>query len=161
MWLDGYMTLTSRGVPYREAMLAVWLSLSKDDRGSLKTRDDFARFMGVSRQVTYQWEWGHVKRGKGESRVRQYAELLQVMRMRGERLAEVDEVTYKKAVRRGSTVSDRTLYYQRAGVWKQAIDLHHMGADEGPIDYVDVTQAELDAIRQALANETSGGGPSG
>jgi len=149
-WLEGYLFLRSRGVRYRDAMLATWLSLATDDRGDIATREDFARLMGVSRATTYQWESRRPK-------IHDWAELLRLMRLRGARLAEVDERTYRAAVAADSSASDRKLYYQRAGVWDEEATLHLVGAQGGPMEYVDVTGDELDAIRQALA-EAAGGG---
>lgn len=113
-WLDGYLFLRARGVRYRDAMLATWLSLRTDDRGDVRTRDDFARLMGVARATTYGWEGRRPE-------IRQWAELLQVMRMRGARLAEIDERTFEAAVGEESSASDRKLYYQRAGVWEESV----------------------------------------
>jgi len=125
-WLDGYLWLRGRGVRYRDAMLATWLSLAKDDRGSIATRDDFARVMGVARATTYDWEGRRPE-------IRQWAELLQVMRMRGMRLAEVDERTYEAAAGkegRSTTAADRKLYYQRAGVWEEELGVLLREGDE-------------------------------
>ncbi len=113
-WLEGYLFLKARGVRYRDAMLAVWLSLAKDDRGEVETREEFARLMGVARATTYGWE-------ARRPEIRQWAELLQVMRMRGMRLAEVDERTYWAAVNEEGSATDRKLYYQRAGVWEESV----------------------------------------
>jgi len=113
-WLDGYLFLRAKGVRYRDAMLATWLSLGKDDRGEVHSREDFAHVMGVSRATTYAWE------GR-RPQIRRWAELLQVMRLRGSRLAEVDEATFLAA--KGGTAADRKLYYQRAGVWEEDLGL--------------------------------------
>jgi len=153
-WLDGYLFLKARGVRYRDAMLAVWLSLRTDDRGEVRTRGDFARLMGVARATTYGWEGRRPE-------IRQWAELLQVMRMRGMRLAEVDERTYWAAVDEEGSATDRKLYYQRAGVWEDMQRLRVVGDGDGPVQYVDVTNEEIEAIRRALAEEAAGGGTEG
>jgi len=122
-WLDGYLWLRGRGVRYRDAMLATWLSLRRDDRGDVATRSDFARLMGVQRSTTYCWEGRRPE-------IRQWAELLQVMRMRGARLAEVDERSYSSAAGDKSTAADRKLYYQRAGVWEEDLGLRLVEDEE-------------------------------
>jgi hypothetical protein len=91
-WAEGYWILRKKGVPGRDAALVTWLSLGKDDRGEFDTREKFAQgVMGVSRATTYDWE---AKRPE----VREWAEFLLMLRMRGSRLAEVDEATYGAAV---------------------------------------------------------------
>lgn len=150
-WLEGYLFLRGQGVRYRDAMLATWLSLSRDDRGGVPTRNDFANVMGVVRATTYQWE-------SRRPEIRQWAELLQVLRLRGSRLAQVDERTYEAAAAEGGSAADRKLYYQRAGVWEEEQRLHLVGAEEGPMEYVDVGDEELEAIRRALIGDAAGGG---
>ena len=148
-WLDGYLWLRGRGVRYRDAMLATWLSLRKDDRGELGTREDFARLMGVSRAATYAWE------GK-RPEIRQWAELLQVIRMRGARLAEVDERTYLAAVAAcKSTAADRKLYYQRAGVWEEELGVALREGEESLRDLVGR------GFERALARAYADGGEEG
>ena len=154
VWLEGYLLLRAQGVGYRDAMLATWLSLSTDDRGDVPTREDFANLMGVARATTYQWE------GRRPI-IRDYAEMLRVMRLRGANLAAVDGRTFAAAVSSESSASDRKLYYQRAGVWDDATTLHVMGKEDGPVEYVDVTGEELDAIRQALVQKATGSGQEG
>ena len=128
-WLEGYLFLRARGVRYRDAMLAVWLSLRTDDRGEVRTRGDFARLMGVARATTYGWEGRRPE-------VRQWAELLQVMRMRGARLAEVDERTFWAAVDEEGSATDRKLYYQRAGVWEESVGVMLREEEESLRDLV-------------------------
>jgi len=113
-WFDGYLFLRAKGVKGHDALLATWLSLGKDDRGEINSRENFARLVGRSRATTYLWE------GR-RPQIRRWAELLQVMRLRGSRLAEVDEATFMAAVRGGA--ADRKLYYQRAGVWEEDVGL--------------------------------------
>lgn len=126
-WRDGYLMLRANGVRPNDAMLAVWLSCAIDDRGDLRSRDDFARFMGVCRAVTYQWE-------ARRPEIRRWSELLQVMRMRGARLAQVDVATFEAAVGEKGTAADRKLYYQRAGVWEDESRVHLVGDEDGPVD---------------------------
>lgn len=151
-WLEGYLFLRAQGVRHRDAMLATWLSLATDDRGDIPTREAFAELMGVSRAATYTWE-------SRRPEIRVWAEKLQVLRLRGSRLAEVDERTYEAAAGADGSAADRKLYYQRAGVWEDVERLRLVGAEDGPVEYVDVTEAELEAIRHALKGE--GGGTEG
>jgi hypothetical protein len=153
LWYDGYQLLRAQGVRFRYAALAVWLSLRSDDRGDIRTRADFANLMGVARATTYQWE--------ERQPVRKWAELLRLIRLRGSRLSEVDERTYEAAKSIEGGASDRKLYYQRAGVWTEARTLHLVGADDGPVEYTDVTKEEIDAIRRALTEEAARGGEAG
>lgn len=152
-WEDGYRFLRARGVRYRYAMLAAWLSCGSDDRGDLGTRADFADFMGVSRSTTYQWE--------ERQPVREWAEMLRVMRLRGARLAEVDERTYLSAAGETSSAADRKLYYQRAGVWEDQQRLTLVG-DEDADAVRQEQQVTFDvdrlpvAVLEALAAEGRG-----
>lgn len=111
-WMEEFAFLRAKKVHYKHALLAVWLSLSKDDRGEVKTRDDLAKVLGVAKQTTYDWEHKHPE-------IAEYAELLLLRRMRGSRLAEVDEMTYQAAAAEAGTHNDRKLYYKRAGVWDE------------------------------------------
>lgn len=149
-WKEGYDFLKSRGVRHRYAALAVWLSLSSDDRGDIQTRDDFARLMGVSRSTTYDWE--------KKQPVREWAEKLQVMRLRGARLAEVDERTFLAATSVEGSASDRKLYYQRAGVWEDRVGVRPVDPGDGPAGYEDISDDELAAIEEALAEAAAGRG---
>lgn len=153
-WMEGYLLLRAQSVRYRDAMLATWLSLSTDDRGDVRTREDLANLMGVARATTYQWE------GRRPA-IRDYAEMLRVMRLRGAKLAEVDQRSYNAAVAIESSASDRKLYYQRAGVWDDESTLHVVGKDDRPVEYTNVTGEELEAIRQALAQEAARGSQAG
>ncbi len=144
-WREGYdyLIATKPGVKYYDALLAVWLSVGKDDRGSLKTRDDFARFIGVSRAVTYQWQ-------ERRPEIVEWAREIVELRFDNSKIAAVDGRVIAKATSRRTTVSWVRLFYERAGLLKASFDLHHKGADDGPVEYVDVTKRELDAIRDAL-----------
>ena len=153
-WLEGYLLLRAQGVRYRDAMLATWLSLSTDDRGDVPTREEFANLMGVARATTYQWE------GRRPA-IRDYAEMLRVIRLRGAKLAEIDQRSFEAAVDAESNASDRKLYYQRAGVWDDESTLRVVGKDDGPVEYTNVMGEELDAIRQALAQAAARSGQAG
>jgi hypothetical protein len=153
IWLAEYEYLRTQGLRHYEAVLSVWLSLSKDDRGNVQTRDDLARVLGVARATTYEWEAKHPQ-------IREQAEALQVRRLRGSRLADVDERTYQAAIAVAGTAKDRQLYYQRAGVWEEAQRVRVVGDDDDQ-PYADVTEGEIEAIRRALSGKDSGGGTPG
>ena len=147
-WREGYdyLMATKAGIRYYDALLAVWLSVSKDDRGTLETRDDFARFIGVSRAVTYQWQ-------DRRPEILVWARELVEHRFDNSKIAAVDGRVIQKATARSTTVPWVRLFYERAGLLKASFNLHHMGAEDGPVEYVDVTDGELDAIRDALQRE--------
>lgn len=149
-WREGYdyVMATKPGVQYYDALLAVWLSVGKDDRGTLKTRDDFARFIGVSRAVTYQWQ-------ERRPEILEWAREIVELRFDNSKIAAVDGRVIQKATARRTTVSWVRLFYERAGLLKASFDLHHKGAEDGPVEYVDVTERELDAIRDALRGAES------
>ena len=162
-WLADYRLLRSQGWKWKDAFCIVWVSLRKDDRGKLPTIDALTDWLGVSRR------WFYNRRGKfdnqpgpGQNLWELTAEHLQLRRLRGGRLAEVDEVTYSKASHtQDSTARDRELYYKRAGVWQDEQRIQLVGEGGGPIDYMDVTDEEIDAIREALQGETSSSGEAG
>lgn len=155
-WREGYdfLMATQPGIRYYDALLAVWLSVSKRDRGHLRTQEDFADFIGVSRAVTYQWM-------KRRPEILEWAQELVELRFNSTRVADVDERVYQKAAGLKSTPAWVRLFYQRAGKLTEALDLHHMGEDGGPVEYTDVTKDELERIRSALVGEAQGGGAPG
>jgi hypothetical protein len=155
-WRDGYdfLMATKPGISYYDALLAVWLSVTKHDRGTLKTQQDFADFVGVSRAVTYQW----INR---RPQILEWAQELVELRFSATRVADVDERVYQKAASVKSTPAWVRIFYQRAGKLKEELDLHHSGEEGGPVEYADVTGDELERIRSALVGETQGGGPPG
>jgi hypothetical protein len=158
-WVEGYLYLrTVHGASPHDAMLAVWMSVASYDRGDLKSRDDFSAFIGVSRAVTYQWE-------RRRPQIREWVEELQFMRLHGARLAEVDERTYLAAIGTDGSASDRKLYYERANVLKAEGKLKLVGGDkedgDSPIEFVNVTDAELDEIRDALERQATSSGKAG
>jgi hypothetical protein len=155
-WRDGYdfLMATKPGIRYYDAFLAVWLSVSKRDRGTLKTQQDFADFIGVSRAVTYQWM-------NRRPQILEWAEELVELRFNSTRVADVDERVYQKAASVKSTPAWARLFYQRAGRLTEELDLHHSGEEGGPVEYADVTRDELQRIRSALSGEAQGGGAPG
>lgn len=150
LWLDGYLYLRAKGVRYRDAMLAVWLSLGKDDRGDVKTRADFANLLGISRATTYHWETHRP--------IQRWAEALLLIRLRGSRLAEVDEATYDAAIAETGAAGDRRLYYQRARVLEETTRLLFDEAQD-PLDFEDISDDELEAVEAALIEQTQSRSP--
>lgn len=151
-WREGYdfLMATKPGVQYYDALLAVWLSVGKDDRGKLRTRDEFAGFIGVSRAVTYQWQ-------ARRPEIAAWAQELVELRFGGTRLADVDERVYEKAKGRNSTPGWARLFYERGGVLRQVLGLHHMGPDDGPVQIEDVK----DELERRLCSIAAGEGAAG
>lgn len=91
------------------AFLASWLSVRKDDRGSLHTYEDVANMLGVTRKTLHHW--------KIKYKLEESAEQLRIMRMRGDRIGEVDWAVYQAAINpTDGKAADRRLFYERAGV---------------------------------------------
>lgn len=142
---EGYLLLRASGWLWREAFCIAWLSLGRDDRGELGTVGELCGFLGVSRMWFYEhkarydnepvqglnaWEW--------------WAERLQLGRLRGQRLADVDEATYQRAASMGGKAADRELFYKRAGVLVQRSEVT---ATVGQVvDVAELDEAELDAL---------------
>ena len=136
MLRETFEFLKANKVHYRMAFLLAWNSCAEDDRGAIKTRDDFARFMGVCRQVTYQWinRFGRVE-------YKCWLEDIHRMRMLGSRMAQVDQCTYEAAVSPAGKAVDRELFYKRAGVWKDNGRVELVGDAAQPIRVIEVGSA--------------------
>lgn len=115
-WEEGYRLLRARGLKVRDAIIAVWLSLASDDRGELTTQEALAEFLGYQRRQT-------IYERRVKRRLDDWAERLLILRLRGERLAEVDERTFQAAVNEEGSHQDRRLYYQRAGVFQERVEI--------------------------------------
>jgi len=96
--------------------VAAWLSLHKDDRGELATFGKLAEWLGVSRQTVYKW--------RGTYRLDEWAEQMRLLALRGDKLGNVDRVTYEQAIKGESPVDARRLYYQRVGVLGQELTIY-------------------------------------
>lgn len=140
-FLESYLGLRAHGWEWREALCIGWMSLGRDDRGELRTVADLCDFLGVSRM----WFYEHKARydnepAQGLNAWDWWAERLQLLRLRGSRLAEVDEAVYRRAVSGEGKAADRELYYKRAGVLVtrtevsatvgQAVDVSALSDDE-------------------------------
>ena len=115
LWQDSYHFLRARGLNWRSALIATWYSLKRDDRGELASVQALAEFLGITRQRVHQLIAQH--------NLGDWVGLLQFIRLGGYRLAEVDERSYQAASGAESSASDRRLYYERAGVLKQQINV--------------------------------------
>lgn len=154
-FLESYLSLRSVGWSWREAFCIGWLSLGRDDRGSLATVGDLCDFLGVSRM----WFYEHKARyehepAEGLNAWDWWAERLQLARLKGQRLAEVDEAVYNRAVSGDGKAADRELYYRRARVLQSGPDVTvNVGQ---AVDVRQATDAELDAILRREANVVEG-----
>lgn len=162
-FLESYETLKATGWAWREAFCIAWLSLGRDDRGGLETVNALCDFLGVSRM----WYYEHKARydnepARGLNAWDWWAERLQLARLRGSRLAEVDEAVYQKAVSGMGKAADRELYYKRAGV---LVNRSEVSASIGQtVDVAELTDDELDALLardRQKADRMSGDGTSG
>ena len=102
-----YMRSTT-GLRPGPCFVCAWMSVSKDDRAPLDTWTALADWLGFARQTLYAW--------RSRYKLDEWAEQLRMVRMRGDRLGQVDERTYKEAVSEEGSVAARRLYYERAGV---------------------------------------------
>ena len=150
-WREGYdfLIASQPGIRYYDALLAVWLSVSKKDRGKLKTQQEFADFVGVSRAVTYQWM-------SRRPEILEWARELVELRFSSTRVADVDERTYQKASGTKSSPAWVKLFYQRAGILMEEMGLHHMGADDGPVEIKRTSEMSDEQLATVIAG---GSGP--
>lgn len=157
-WMDDYRYLRSQRWSWKDALSIVWMSLRRDDRGELQKVEELTNWLGVSRQ----WFYGRRRKFDNQPAVGLnlwdvLAEQLQLRRLRGSRLAAVDEVTFEKAVGEDTTARDRELYYKRAGVLQNEQRIQLVGGGGGPIEFEDVSDDDLETIRDALSEAGSGG----
>jgi len=144
-FLESYMSLRANGWGWREAFCIAWQSLGRDDRGGLSSVADLCDFLGVSRM------WYYEHKAKYENEPAQglnawdwWAERLQLARLRGHRLAEVDEATFRRAVSFEGKAADRELYYKRAGVLVQRSEV--VATVGQVVDVAALDEAALDAL---------------
>lgn len=114
-WQEGYFLLRELGLSWRSAIIATWYSLRKDDRGSLPTVASLAEFLGITDR--------RVRQVVVKDKLQEWTAWLIFSRLGGERLAEVDRVTFDKAAATDGTAADRRLFYERARVLQQDINL--------------------------------------
>lgn len=144
-FLESYMGLRANGWGWREALCIAWMSLGRDDRGGLNTVADLCDFLGVSRMWFYEHKTRYENEpAQGLNAWDWWAERLQLARLRGHRLAEVDEATFRRAVSFDGKAADRELYYKRAGV---LVSKSEVVATVGQtVDVAELDEAALDAL---------------
>ncbi len=129
-WGEAMDFLATMGVQPDDAMLAVWYSLPKKDRG---TREELARRLGVSRAVTYQWEERH--RYTIKDAVLTIEDLGRLVRLRrvGTWVPDIERRLYLNATRADANASIIALALKYAGALGDDITLHLQGKGENPI----------------------------
>ena len=161
-WLEDYRLLRSKGWKWKDAMAIVWMSLRRDDRGVLDSVEELTNWLGVTRR------WFYSRRAKfdgqptpGQNLWDVAAEQLQLRRLRGCRLAEVDERTFEQAVAAAGTARDRELYYKRAGVLPSQLQVTGTTSNETRVRFdVSGLSAEVlaDLADEGEPGEAEGGG---
>jgi hypothetical protein len=116
---EAYRLLRSYGFRPKDSFIGAWLSCHKDDRGSLSTVGELADWLGIARQTVY----NHIKK----HRLNEWAEQLRLLQLRGDALGEVDRVALAQARDPEAPVAARRLYYERAGVLKEQVDIEVIG----------------------------------
>ena len=109
--------------------VGAWMSLSKDDRGErLQTWNKLAAWLSVVRETLYRW--------RSNYQLDEWAELLRLMELRGEKLGNVDLVAYNQAIDPNAPVDARRLFYQRVGALGQEITIHDQSLKERLTDWL-------------------------
>lgn len=123
---DFLMETKGPEIRYYDALLAVWMSATKKDRGDLAGWQEFADFIGVSRQVLYQW----IKR---RPEIKEWAKELTENRFDASTIAEVDAELCRRAKSRMGKTADIRLFYERAGVLKNDSRITLAGDEDEPV----------------------------
>lgn len=120
---EAYRYLRSRtGWRPGPCFVGAWLSLHRDDRGTLHTFGELSEWLGVARQTAYKW--------RADYRLDEWAEMLRLQQLRGEALGEVDRMTLAKALDPEAPTDARRLYYQRAGVLNQEVTISDLSQEQ-------------------------------
>jgi len=129
-WGEAMDFLATMGVQPDDAMLAVWYSLPKKDRG---TREELARRLGISRAVTYQWEERH--RYTIKNAVLTIEDLGRLVRLRrvGTWVPDLERRLYLNATRADANAPIIALALKYAGALTDDMTLHLQGKGENPI----------------------------
>jgi hypothetical protein len=156
-WIEDYRLLRSQGWKWKDAFSVVWMSLRRDDRGALGSVEELTNWLGVTRR----WFYGRRSKFdnqpvKGANLWDLMAEQLQLRRLKGARLAEVDERTFDAAVAQGGTARDRELYYKRAGVLPSTVQVTGSTSNEVKVNF-DVSGLPAEVLAD-LADEGEPGG---
>ena len=105
---EAYWQIRGLGYTCRQAMIGAWLSLGSRQRGPVRNTQQLADLLGC-----------HVREIQREIRdrapLRDVAENIRARYWR-DRIADVDEATYRDAIAPMSSAADKKLAYQRAGV---------------------------------------------
>jgi hypothetical protein len=145
-WAEGIDYLTSLGVQPDDAMLAVWYSLAKKDRG---TREQLAQRLGISRQVTYQWEERHTyPLGGAVLTIRDLGRMVRMQRV-GQWVPDIERRLLLNATRADANAALIALALKYAGVITDEVTLHLQGKGDGPMEIrraAELSDDELAAI---------------
>jgi hypothetical protein len=131
-WAEGMDYLISLGVQPDDAMLAVWYSLAKKDRG---TREQLAQRLGISRQVTYQWEERHTyPLGGAVLTIRDLGRMVRMQRV-GQWVPDIERRLLLNATRADANAAliALALRYSGATITDDVV-LHLQGKGDGPVD---------------------------
>jgi len=131
-WAEGIDYLISLGVQPDDAMLAVWYSLAKKDRG---TREQLAQRLGISRQVTYQWEERHTYPiGKAVLTIRDLGRMVRMQRV-GQWVPDIERRLLLNATQADANAAliALALRYSGATITDEVV-LHLQGKGDGPVD---------------------------
>jgi DNA-binding XRE family transcriptional regulator len=147
-WSEGMDFLATINVQPDDAMLAVWYSLPKKDRG---TREELARRLGVSRAVTYQWEDRHTYPVRDA--VLTIEDLGRVLRLKrvGTWVPDIERRLYLNATRADANAAIIALALKYAGALDDDLTLHVQGKGDSPITIKradEMTDDELAALAQ-------------
>jgi DNA-binding transcriptional regulator YiaG len=146
-WAEGMDYLISLGVQPDDAMLAVWYSLAKKDRG---TREQLAQRLGISRQVTYQWEERHTyPLGEAVLTIRDLGRMVRMQRV-GQWVPDIERRLLLNATRADANAALIALALKYAGEITDEVTLHLQGKDDGPVEIIrradELSDDELAAI---------------
>lgn len=153
-WAEGMDYLVSLGVQPDDAMLAVWYSLAKKDRG---TREQLAQRLGISRQVTYQWEERHTYPiGQAVLTIRDLGRMVRMQRV-GQWVPDIERRLLLNATRAdaNAAIIALALRYSGATITDDVV-LHLQGKGDGPMDIRRVDELSDDELAAIAARSGSG-----
>jgi hypothetical protein len=163
VWQNHFDFLKAAGIPTTDALIITWLSIDKTSRARTRLSKLYmlADFMGISRQTLSDRIRKHKWGPAGEEQdLNQWADAARNFRLML-LVPDVEKRLYLEAVRPHAQPATMKLFLQLAGVLREGFDLHHMGADDGPVEYTDLSDAEREAIRDGLVRAAEGGGSTG
>ncbi len=159
-WRDPLRYFTANGLSKRDAMIAAWWSLGKDARkaGKFDTQQKLAAWLGISRARLSTLEGR--KHGEPRRDLREWGQLARVRRM-NEFGPDVDLALVGQLTEGEASAAHYALYYKITGLLTDETKLHLVGVADGPVEYADVSEAEINAIRQAMAEQAEVGSTPG